>query len=503
MLAFSSRQYSHVLKNLSVRTGECKDEPVAGETGGSKQNFTKAPTGALRSSIELFASSFPRSSSRGNESLYVKHAIIRGDLEHAELMLQKLEKIVPVRSQTLSIMYTMLVNAFAKQKQVNKMDTLFKHMQQTGICMDSQTYLTFIHAFIESGNLQKAEDVFKVMGMSMHPSDSIFTTMINGYFVAHKIEQVELLYQQAKQCGLLSPSIISAMLDGYVSKNQFLKGCKMFEDVQQFRANTNKTVFLSFFKCGIEAGQLDIATQAFGQLLGTDQANLSILETLIRAYLKHNFMYEALYILVKASSVSLKPNMYIFNILINYCVRNTDIINAEMVFQTATEKFHLKPQLFTFNSLIYGYAKISDREKAERLFKESLPAASLQPDDTTLHAMLFLYSNLGIKEEAEHMFQRIERKTTNSYNTMLLTHFQNPPQAEKAEKLLGVMEEQNVPMDHRTYYLMLKGYVKSGEFQHAKLFARSIILPRISKESVHPKLAGMLRKVAAHPSISL
>ena len=208
---------------------------------------------------------------------------------------------------------------------------------------------------------------------------------------------------------------------------------------------------------------------------------------MMKLLVKLHHMDEALMLLgtMKKTNVEYTPS--IFTILLNGCVKQEHLklihttilhsgVNQDIVLKTALAQAYFKFgdvtsalellgnviywNLITFNSVIKGLGN-NGRERDALDFFEKLQQQAFKPDDQTITCILNACGQSNLVKEAQHIFYSLNQPKRIHYGCMIKV-FVNTNMMNEALKLVEVMNELGVPIDHYSLTLLLNGCANLG-----------------------------------------
>lgn len=126
-----------------------------------------------------------------------------------------------------------LMKKYSFQGNINAAMCSFRAMQLRGQCLSSFMYNTVLQAFVNSGNVQGAEDWLEEMKLEGMADELSFNILIKALVTAHAMERAMELLGEMKTAGLKpSAAEFNEVLGGFARESRFKEADSLLEEMQ-------------------------------------------------------------------------------------------------------------------------------------------------------------------------------------------------------------------------------------------------------------------------------
>eukprot|EP00250_Pteridium_aquilinum_P015864 c22809_g1_i1 orf=1033-3297(-) len=362
-------------------------------------------------------------------------------------------------SKALLHKYARLLQDCTKSKDLNQGMLLHAHVHELGF--DSNVYVgnTLVYMYAKCGCIQHARHLFD----NMHEHNLFsWTAIISAYAEHGPAEEAIHLYQRMRELGLLLDKYVflstlkacisfRCLVSGmHVHSHIIISGCE--SDV--FVANT---LIDMYAKCWY----IDHAQQVFRLLLKPDVISWNIIMTgcLYQGLHEEIFTYYR-----QMQKAGMQPNDVTYMLALKACAGCACLTKCKQVHVQVCESC-LKPDLSVFNTLVDMYAKGGDIDSAHTVFNRMS-----QRDITTWNVMVAAYVEEGRVLEAFTLFMSMKEKGYKPDEitfSIILKPFGHVTTAEHAWYVHLQFMKSGLKLDALTGSTLIDMYMKCGSHSDA------------------------------------
>lgn len=259
--------------------------------------------------------------------------------------------------QLNSYVASLMLEAYAAQRDKMQLATLVQKMQTDRVPIDIALYNQLIKSFLATRQVGHAFTVFQQLQKDPYAqvNDIVLNTMIHGLLNNREIDAAKALYSQM-QNSKIQPDMITY--------NTLLKGLTKARDF---------------------TGALTVLTDLYERSLEPDIVTYTTLIDAIFENLNPTSTEQILGLF--SNSGVMKPNIFTYNVLINGWIRHNNISEAERTFNDLLASGDTQPTVHTYTNIIQGYIQNADLPKAMNTFRMMLQNG-VQPGRATYHFII-------------------------------------------------------------------------------------------------------------------
>ncbi|CAA0838361.1 Pentatricopeptide repeat-containing protein [Striga hermonthica] len=180
---------------------------------------------------------------------------------------------------------------------------------------------------------------------------------------------------------------------------------------------------------------------------------------IISGYCKEGRIQDALRFVYEMKDLGLKPNLVIFNTLINGCLDASDI--NEVVGLMAN--FNVKPDVIMFRTIMSAWSKAGCMIKCREVF-ENMVRAGIKPDVHEYSILAKGYVRAQEPEKAEELLATMEKARVGPsvvVYTIVISGWCSRGSMRSALKVFGQMVNQGIFPDLKTFETLIRGYARN------------------------------------------
>ncbi|KAL7599063.1 hypothetical protein Lser_V15G26433 [Lactuca serriola] len=276
-------------------------------------------------------------------------------------------------SQKLTVCYNALVAGYTRNNQFQSGYELFRQMRFLGVRVDAVTILGLIPGCTDPGNLKFAESLHGFVAKSGLDNDFCVGNCLLTMYV--RCGSNELARKFFDNIPVKELATWNAMISGYAQNGYATEALELYSKFESSGMEPNPITLV-----GVLSSCAHLGAQRIGMNIEK-----------------------------KIQTSSYKHNIFLNNALINMYARCGNLVKAQELFDTLTEK-----NLVSWTAIIGGYGMHGQGETAVHLFNEMI-RANIRPDGPVFVSVLSACSHAGLTDLGLGYF-----------NTMKVNHRLNP-----------------------------------------------------------------------------
>jgi len=366
--------------------------------------------------------------------------------------------------------------------------------------MDEVLLSSVVEACIRAGrvdllvpHLKRQTSTRRIQVQGAHTYGSI----IRAYGFVNDVQSAWATWKDMRARHVLPTAItVGCMVEAVVSNGDPEAGYELIQDLrkdEQSRALLNAIIYCSVLKGFSHQKKFDRLWELYEEMRSL-KLTFSIVtwNTMIDACSRSGQMNSIPDLLTAMVAEGIEPNLITYSaILKGYCQENR-LEEAFELLQTCKEKF--KPDEIMYNTVLDGCARQGRYEQGMKLLAE-MEGVGINPSNFTLSVLVKLCSRAKKLDRAFEMVEEIPAKynfrpNIHVYNNLIQASIQH----KSMKRAFGTLEcilNERIRVDTRTYSLLLRACVASGDAQDAAGLMRAAAGLR----GVHPRLMGFDAKM--------
>jgi pentatricopeptide repeat protein len=237
-----------------------------------------------------------------------------------------------------SSIYSSLICSFAKIREVEVAEELFKEALEKRMLRDPEIVLRLVLMYIEEGQMEKTIEIVKVMKgtANLKVSDCIFCAIVNGF---------------SKRRG-------------------FSAAVKVYEELKYDGCDPGQVTYASVINAYCRAGLYSKAEMVFSEMeeKGFDKCVVAY-SSMISMYGKTGRARDATRLVAKMKLKGCEPNVWIYNSLLDMHGRAKNLRQVEKLWKEMKRR-KVAPDKVTYSSVISAYNKSKEYEMCVRYYHE-------------------------------------------------------------------------------------------------------------------------------------
>ncbi|KAL8539252.1 hypothetical protein ACS0TY_001034 [Phlomoides rotata] len=416
----------------------------------------------------------------------VQGLIRAGDLDAASYVARQ-SVYQPVRPTVFTC--NAIIAAMCLAKRYSDAKALFQYFfRQFNIVPNIVSYNNLIVSHCESNEIEDALKVYQYIleNAPFSPSAVTYRHLTKGLVNAARIDDAVSSLRDMLHRGHAADSLVyNNVILGFLNLGNLDKANELFDELKErctvYDGAVNATFMNWFFSQGKPREAMDSYRDLMARKYRMVPATRNVLlETLLR----HGKKKEAWALFTSMLDDHTPPtfqavNSDTYNMMVNECFKEGKVEEAMDVFKKSGKEVKSKPfqmDVNGFNNMIKRLCELEMMEKAEEYY-EKLLAKSLYPDVNTYRTMIDVYIKV---DKVDNMLEKYTKMVEFGLRVI-------PPNANKwfgfmIEKgracdclpILSKMAEKEPKPDAKTYEIVIRGLVKSGNHDEASNLLREM-----------------------------
>ncbi|CAJ0753459.1 21570_t:CDS:2 [Entrophospora sp. SA101] len=379
------------------------------------------------------------------------------------------------------ISFNMLILANVKNNNFQEIYVILEKMLTQQIEPDIITFNIIIHGLLEKNDFKGVEICLETMvRIKVKPNVQLFGNIMKNYLRLRDIHSIKRLYKKMIDLEVQPDLEIYLILmlayfhDGNIKQVLEMKQRLIFSKLTFLRAYNN------LINAFIRIDDMNLALKTFDQIKENGLSpNLITYNTLITGFVNKNNIKEAYKYFGEMIRQGIFPNVNVFNTLLRGHLQTMGISSVEPLVTLMTN-YKIAPDTFTYTILmkhIKEQGNINDFEKAINYYQRMLEK-SIRPSDRTLNTLLDLIVMRDIREKKKQIFKELE---TLGFAmdvvtcSILMKNFVYHENMIDAEKLMKIMNDQNINPNEYIFNLLVYGYAKIKNMNMAQKIVENMI----------------------------
>jgi len=344
---------------------------------------------------------------------------LRGCLENGRVpeMYQKLkEHALPVMEpEAISV-----VLEDCLRRHDNKMaHVVHKESKDAKVQLSHRAYDSLLKVFAESSDPQAFDVLKEAQQLNVPLSDSLCTSLLARCAESKFVTLAKEIIRHVRATSKMNIALYSALMKVYAYSYMYDQACDLYDDIRADGIEPDNMMFGCLMKFSVECGRTDLSKELSTKVSMLDVQNYM---SLIRAAGRDRDVDRAFAVLQQLSDNNVEPDSIALNCVVDVCVKAGDIKRAEaLVFEMEDRSME---DIITYNTLLKGYCQKHNLTAAKALLAK-MSAKGQSPNDISYNCVL------------NHL------ATTGNYKDCW--------------EIVEQMEKGNVPPDHYTVSILLKG----------------------------------------------
>ncbi|XP_020109240.1 LOW QUALITY PROTEIN: pentatricopeptide repeat-containing protein At1g03560, mitochondrial-like [Ananas comosus] len=439
--------------------------------------------------LHAFASSPPGQSASDRVRELVAEMLSREDL---------LSLLTPCASASL-------IQSLGALGLVEELLCVWRRTKEIGIEPSLLTYNCLMDGLVNSGFVDSAEKVFRVMEQpdaKARPDVVSRNILIKGYCKAGRTQDALNLFGQMQKEGAenasSAPDKITylTLIQSHYGDGAFLRCLSLYREMEEKGLEIPPHACTLVIAALCKEGKPFEASAVLERMLGRGcGANVAIYTALIDSFAKCGAEEQAMSLFRRMKDAGLEPDAVTYSVLINCLCKSGKVSEAMEWFRFCSEKGVPVNTIF-YSSLIDGFGKAGSADRAEKLFHEMVEKGFV-PDSHCYNALLNALVKAGRVDDACALFKRMDgegcHQTVYTY-TILIEGMFKRHKNEEALKLWGVMIDKGIAPTTASFRVLSTGLCLSGKFNRACKILDELAPMGVVPETAYEDMINVLCK---------
>ncbi|OAY72969.1 Pentatricopeptide repeat-containing protein, mitochondrial [Ananas comosus] len=437
--------------------------------------------------LHAFASSPPGQSASDRVRELVAEMLSREDL---------LSLLTPCASASL-------IQSLGALGLVEELLCVWRRTKEIGIEPSLLTYNCLMDGLVNSGFVDSAEKVFRVMEQpdaKARPDVVSRNILIKGYCKAGRTQDALNLFGQMQKEGAenasSAPDKITylTLIQSHYGDGAFLRCLSLYREMEEKGLEIPPHA-APRHRALCKEGSLSSVCRARENARQRLRANVAIYTALIDSFAKCGAEEQAMSLFRRMKDAGLEPDAVTYSVLINCLCKSGKVSEAMEWFRFCSEKGVPVNTIF-YSSLIDGFGKAGSADRAEKLFHEMVEKGFV-PDSHCYNALLNALVKAGRVDDACALFKRMDgegcHQTVYTY-TILIEGMFKRHKNEEALKLWGVMIDKGIAPTTASFRVLSTGLCLSGKFNRACKILDELAPMGVVPETAYEDMINVLCK---------
>ncbi|KAL5746043.1 hypothetical protein ACOSP7_027189 [Xanthoceras sorbifolium] len=398
-----------------------------------------------------------------------------------------------------------LIHGFVKMGLYDKAWVLYNQMYEWGLQPDVITYHIMISNYCKEGKLDCALTLLNNVSNNLVPSVHTYTVLIAALYKENRLMEVDELYKQMLDNGVVPDHVLSFILMKKCPKGQELQvaytvlkavaknGCGvdplslstsvtqnpswdlnqaielLLEKIVKSSTNLVNVAFGIYISALCEAGQTDIAFLCMDKMVSLGcKPLLFTFNSLVKCLCLEGLFEDAKVLIELMEDSGMVPNMKTYLIMVSeYCKRGNLDSSFDVLDQIDARG--MKPSVAIYDTIIRCLSREKQILEAEDMFKRMLESG-VDPDEVVYMTMINAYTTNGRVIEACQLFEKMIENSIqpgpHSY-TALISGLVKTGMTDKGCMYLHRMLGDGLVPNAVLYTSLMNYFLRKGDFEFA------------------------------------
>jgi len=379
---------------------------------------------------------------------------------------------------------------------VEKVNALRQEIKERGLNYDDFTYNTIIDAYVESGELSKAWEVYEEMKAEenektskieetkadnestttlskvLKPDIYTYTTLIKGLKSDitnlknfEKIMEIYYSIKLGKIDGIkLDEFLINSVLDACVKFNKISEAESIFKEMKELEISASVITYSIILKGHANHGKLEEATELFNKMkLNNIKPNEVIYDCLLNCAIKLQRIDIMKSIYENMTQDKIAPNSVIYSTIVKGFNRTKNYELAFSMFDSMSESQKQKTDIVFYNALLDCCIESNNQQKMneihELIKQKGNENESFAPTVITYSTLLKGYTKFNQEEKAIELYNNLinsEYFVDEVFFNTMADFYARQKNSQKALAVLNQMKEKKVIRSSVIYSILIK-----------------------------------------------
>eukprot|EP00929_Paragymnodinium_shiwhaense_P102851 TRINITY_DN66074_c0_g1_i3.p1 TRINITY_DN66074_c0_g1~~TRINITY_DN66074_c0_g1_i3.p1 ORF type:complete len:1144 (+),score=263.00 TRINITY_DN66074_c0_g1_i3:48-3434(+) len=273
----------------------------------------------------------------------------------------------------------------------SRTEAVLEDLRRAELQPDKTTYVTLIRGAAKAGDSEKVEDLFREMeDEGMKPDSLCYSLLFKS--LAHRPKDDDIVWAreviQHMHKEMVQPSVLhfTTLLGATAKLRDFRSAQELWADMRSYDAEPDIVSYNAFMEVHAQSGQLHAAAELLSELRREGlMPNMRTFGTLLKAYSKKGDLAGTKDVLEAMAAQELSPDLMCYNSLLKCQARAGDFASCKSTMADITAN-GLHPDLASFTAIMTEHAARGDVASTAEVLTE-LKAAYLEPDRVCLRML--------------------------------------------------------------------------------------------------------------------
>uniref|UniRef100_A0A1D1YW91 Pentatricopeptide repeat-containing protein At4g20770 n=1 Tax=Anthurium amnicola TaxID=1678845 RepID=A0A1D1YW91_9ARAE len=331
------------------------------------------------------------------------------------------------------VSWNILISGYGQQGDSKKVRDVLQQMQKSGIEPDDVTYVNQLSAYIKSGDIEAAQQMFNNI---VNPNLTSWNTIISGYCQKEMYEKAMELFRKMQFLNVHADRTTLAVVLSACSGMGFLQfGKQIHAAATRVMLHSDMFVASGLVDMYSKCGQIEAARWVFDRM---PERDVVCWNSMMSGFSLHSWNKEAFHLFQQMRSMGMYPTEYSYASVISSCARLSSLSEGRQIHaQTAKDgsinnifvgsalidmyakcgnvgeaqlffNFMPRKNIVSWNEIIHGFAQNGCGDMAVELFEDMLRREE-KPDSVTFIAILTACSHSGMVDKGLQFFKSMEK----------------------------------------------------------------------------------------------
>ncbi|CAO3678461.1 unnamed protein product [Umbelopsis vinacea] len=288
--------------------------------------------------------------------------------------------------------YSTLLKGYIDKRKYDEVNTLYNNICSTGRQLNSYVASLMLEAYAAQRDKMQLATLVQKMQTDRVPIDiALYNQLIKSFLATRQVGHAFTVFQQLQKdpCAQVNDIVLNTMIHGLLNNREIDAAKALYSQMQNSKIQpdmiTYNTLLKGLTKARDFTGALTVLTDLYERSLEPDIVTYTTLIDAIFENLNPTSTEQILGLF--SNSGVMKPNIFTYNVLINGWIRHNNISEAERTFNDLLASGDTQPTVHTYTNIIQGYIQNADLPKAMNTFRMMLQNG-VQPGRATYHFII-------------------------------------------------------------------------------------------------------------------
>jgi len=327
-------------------------------------------------------------------------------------------------------------------------------------------YGAILNACAKLNNMRLAEEILKEMSSNdVQPNSHVYSTLINGYRLAGRIDLAIQAYNIVEQDGgsALTTAVVNTILNACAEEGEFKKVASIYESIiESKKVKPDKITFSILIKSYSKHSEFDKLWDLYSYLKKNKVYDEITFNSLLDVFatVEHETNLYEIYNEMKLNKINI--SVYTYGVLLKLFVNLANKERSEEIYQEILRK-KLTPTIVIFQLMIKLYSYLGYPQKVWGIYQAMINNYSLVPDNQLFDSLMRINLKFNLLYNVEKLIKHslscnafIENYLIESFFIKLSCSEEHNYKEKKylANEVSHAYSRQGKVLSRRTYELM-------------------------------------------------